>query len=1077
MNSVIEVMKKVKDRMIGYDMICDKMGIHDKKTVNDFWIKYDEMSIKKEREEKSGQIYCVLDEKYNSKKLYEFLIYGAADEDYYKQLNTYMASSKRVNKETNICKVSYSYPENCIGRFRNMVINNKKKQIRCDTQTNMWNELKRYILKDYIIDVDMVNCHHAIIENLTDRYNIENKKIKKYNSNRDMYMKQIMNIYTCNKKDAKIMVLRHTYGYDSKMNGNEFKNFPKDVKEFIYETKRARDILLERYPEYIEESKKRSEKKPEKNGRNDNLLGSSWSLLLQTYERRCLECMHQYFKKNGLNVTSLIFDGQHCEKSDKINQEFLDNCSKHIKKELGLDIKISIKEFEDLDLSTLEVKRKFDPLNVEELEDRKMVKYINCDKISPLNGDPFENVKIVKKNGKLKPIILIKSFTGSGKSYFLRQVQKYINDNKETIFKMKVKKTKPRMYFDEDGLVEEDGEEKTEIIDVKVVSLVSRVSLSYSHEKDFGLRNYQKVPAKEHGLDEVYQIDSLLKFNTSGDNGYFILMLDEVSSLISHINNHMKHMSMNRLTIINKLREIINNDRCVCIVGVDDNLNTATINFLEQLTKKQIEVYINKRINRFIQPVNIHTNIDHIIKQLKDAIKSGKKIYCCSNLCGTFFEKVIRPIIKELGLQKHEYLIYSGNYGEKVKFDPKDAEGLEIQKGDIMVCKWNNPEIKIIFASPSILYGISYDLEYTHAVYGFYFRRGPLSSLDLNQQLNRIRCPTSFELYIEREYVKPKKLDDIRNEEYSKCKDVHNDKLEDYIARIADTDLMIYDDYIKSHFDDLFYYIPFLLKKKGYTNINIITEGEEKQTKLSKKEHVDLLVKEYEEGVLDEKKADSITIFMRSFGFDKKIVNTDPELKEIEKSIRDNAMEIFVSDSGMRCLNLYKKFKSGSYEEDLNQSKDSDAMVNRSENKMLKTFKYLHDILEIEPFNRNLENELKNTPSDQLFKSVEIENIEELKKELRNRNTFRCEISDTRWPITRIGWIGLVTRLYRIFGSEVVKTENQNFSREGLRFTIGYTTPYLDKLDMILEYETEIRELKERMDANKKEEYGEYAFE
>ena len=26
-----------------------------------------------------------------------------------------------------------------------------------------------------------------------------------------------------------------------------------------------------------------------------------------------------------------------------------------------------------------------------------------------------------------------------------------------------------------------------------------------------------------------------------------------------------------------------------------------------------------------------------------------------------------------------------------------------------MTCKWNNPEIKIIFASPSILYGVSYD--------------------------------------------------------------------------------------------------------------------------------------------------------------------------------------------------------------------------------------------------------------------------------------------------------------------------------------------------------------------------------
>jgi len=170
---------------------------------------------------------------------------------------------------------------------------------------------------------------------------------------------------------------------------------------------------------------------------------------------------------------------------------------------------------------------------------------------------------------------------------------------------------------------------------------------------------------------------------------------------------------------------------------------------------------------------------------------------------------------------------------------------------------------------------------------------------------------------------------------------------------------------------------------------------------------------------------------------------------------------LFKNEKGLKCLSLYRQFREGNYET----------------NETLKTFKYLHDILEIEPFNRNLENELKNTPIDELFKSVEIENLEELKKELRNRNTFRCEVKDENYPTTRIGWIGLVMRFYKIFGHKVVETKKQIFCRDYKKFTIGYVTPYLETLDMILDYETEIRELKERIESENKQEYEGCAFE
>lgn len=67
--------------------------------------------------------------------------------------------------------------------------------------------------------------------------------------------------------------------------------------------------------------------------------------------------------------------------------------------------------------------------------------------------------------------------------------------------------------------------------EIKLLSLVSRVSLSYTHQIEFQITNYQDTV--NHGLNEVYQLDSIDKFINS-NNDYYILFLDEVASLCSH---------------------------------------------------------------------------------------------------------------------------------------------------------------------------------------------------------------------------------------------------------------------------------------------------------------------------------------------------------------------------------------------------------------------------------------------------------------------------------------------------------------------------------------------------------------
>lgn len=102
-------------------------------------------------------------------------------------------------------------------------------------------------------------------------------------------------------------------------------------------------------------------------------------------------------------------------------------------------------------------------------------------------------------------------------------------------------------------------------------------------------------------------------------------------------------------------------------------------------------------------------------------------------------------------------MIYSGDYGELIKKDNLGLDSLIIDeyKGFINTEDWNRPEILIIFTTSSIIYGLSYDERETHKVYGYYFNNSPLNSNDCNQQINRIRFPISFNLYIERTTVNP----------------------------------------------------------------------------------------------------------------------------------------------------------------------------------------------------------------------------------------------------------------------------------------------------------------------------------
>lgn len=1071
--------------------------------------------------------FVILNEKYDIQKCYNFLISGVADDSYYNSIMNYIKNSTRFSKvksQENIYsnRVAYVYPNNNIGRFKTYIAKKVKKEdkkeyydipVRCSTQTSMWNELKAYILPELYYDIDMVNCHPVILEQTMKKHNLKTKYVNKYNTNRERYLEKIMKKLDITKKEAKGIVIKFMYGKSTKC--ELYKCLPKSIRKYVKEVKKAIGFLIETYPQYLNESKRLKELKKEEY----NYEGSASALYLQTEERKILECMYEFFTHEGFEIGALVYDGLHLEKSKLVTKEVLEKCSKYIKKKLDYDIQLAIKDFQKIELDKLPILKKFDPLNLD--DDNKYSKnnihHINCDKICPIGGNPFENIDIFDSDGKLKKIILLKAKTGDGKTHFAKQAHNYFKNNKEILKKyitdelknvlsnekkernreINGKLNKGLRYEEvdededdsddeeEDGCDEidngyvsddEDMEEKSSY-NIKFLSIVPRVSLSYSHEIEFGLKNYQDT--KEHGLDEVYQLDSIDKF-VNPNNDYYIVFLDEVASLCSHFNNRMAKMSKNRLDMINIFKDIINSPKCICVLGADDNLNDGTIDYIRTLTKKPIDIYVNDKVKKYDQPVNIHNNICHIVKQMKQDIKNGTKIFCCSNKNAKFFRQVVRPIIDELKLKEGEYLIYSGDMGEKMakdyidkhiqKEDGNEEEEPEPEfKGKIITADWN--KVKIIFTTPSIIYGVSYDEIKTHKVYGYYFRNSVLNAMDCNQQLNRIRSPISFDIYIEKQRSRSfKNLESCEKHIYDNVMENYSgEKKSVKNAMIAINGLFIFDNYIKSYYDDLFYYVPYLLRKKGYVNINVKFVSDcEKQLSYTEKEYNKIMKEDYKEGIIDVKKMTQVSIYLASYGFNKLFVAQNPVLNKIEEEMTEKVIDIFLNPEYYRCLELYRNVHYRIFEKNLEKYNDTQLLKVYSDDYKLKLMDDLHKILGIEWFDTELLAKLKQQGATLLRKiDGKDKELDNLYKRISHKSRFRTE---SKKPENYIEWVKLLLKCYKMFCKDIAKSKQRNLSfmngKKQEQETISEIQPIINKFKSIIEYDKDILKLKEEYKKN-----------
>jgi hypothetical protein len=195
----------------------------------------------------------------------------------------------------------------------------------------MKREVRKYLFKGTHIDIDIVNCHPVLLEQIFEKHNMICKQLKDYNADRKQFLVD-------NKiKDKTVMLKALNTDY---VNGKT-KVF-EETNVAIY--KNLLPILLNDDANKTRLKSIISQRKKDK--KDYNHKGAFFSKYLQNIENDILMCMTEYALELGFVVASYIYDGFLIEKNDEASDEFLLKLERRVEESLGWKIKLVFESLE-----------------------------------------------------------------------------------------------------------------------------------------------------------------------------------------------------------------------------------------------------------------------------------------------------------------------------------------------------------------------------------------------------------------------------------------------------------------------------------------------------------------------------------------------------------------------------------------------------------------------------------------------------------------------------------------------------------------------------------------------------------
>ena len=312
---------------------------------------------------------------------------------------------------------------------------------------NLRRGLRHHLALDNYIDIDIVNCHFKIADEIFNKDEIKFPILHDYVINRNHYLKQLGDHFICEgycdgldykkPKDydsLKECFLRKLYYGTYESWRNELGLPPYDPPEFIRKLEKEfegiAELIKSNNPKWLDMV----------NAKTFNVNGTIVSWFLQEHERRILEQLFEFLHKSKQikhNNCVLCFDGIMIRINDKNRDEtyvkkLLKDATTYIAKETGINVEFKAKGFDVLEytdkLNSIEIEYADDPtILIDDKDDNEASniiyeqfvkdKLIFCRDQYYLKVDNVwtTNEKVI--NGYLKDIILesgIKTTTAKG---------------------------------------------------------------------------------------------------------------------------------------------------------------------------------------------------------------------------------------------------------------------------------------------------------------------------------------------------------------------------------------------------------------------------------------------------------------------------------------------------------------------------------------------------------------------------------------------------------------------------------------------------------------------------------------
>lgn len=190
-------------------------------------------------------------------------------------------------------------------------------------------EIRLFLCDNKYMDVDIINCHPVLLEQMLKKEDIQCKMLSEYNKNREKFIKK----YKIKNKESLLIVIN-----DIQLRNKQFK----EIHESIY----GKNGLFEKLKKNHKQIYDLHKHKCVKNNTSKNIEGSFFSLMIQEEENTILEAMIDYLHENDIEVNVPVFDGFMLYKNENVNETLLRSLEKIVKNKTGFEIQLKFKSTE-----------------------------------------------------------------------------------------------------------------------------------------------------------------------------------------------------------------------------------------------------------------------------------------------------------------------------------------------------------------------------------------------------------------------------------------------------------------------------------------------------------------------------------------------------------------------------------------------------------------------------------------------------------------------------------------------------------------------------------------------------------